>query len=452
MAELRRFGLPDLLLFILILVVAGGVRAGYLAACADYGRNGGPLAVADPEPPELDALVHNLKENNQFSGPAPLADAEELTAHRAPGYPWLLSGLARVVDQAALHSTVRWVQCGLGALTAGLYFLFARRAFRSLVVATLTGLACALHPFWVIDTAAVGDGVLTTFLLGLAVVLGCRAGQTGGPFASLVYGLTLAGLALVRAALLPLAFVALGWLLLRSRRLARGWLAALLAFLGFANGLAPWTVRNLQTFHEPLPVVDSAYLHLWAGNNQHADGGPLTQEMLDSAPPDLNLRQVKEQPQRYALLAGPVWKEARAWPAEALRRRLQAGLAFVFGTRWFKDGHLAAETSSGGAMPGWLAGWYEPALQGALLAMLLLAALGWRWSYGWRWESMPASLAMVWVPLPYILSHAEALSGPRLPLDGVLWCYATFALACLVPGVAKDLLDGPREEKAERQA
>jgi hypothetical protein len=42
-------------------------------------------------------------------------------------------------------------------------------------------------------------------------------------------------------------------------------------------------------------------------------------------------------------------------------------------------------------------------------------------------------LAAIWIPLPYVLSHAEALSGPRLPLDGVLLCYAAFALACLLP-------------------
>jgi 4-amino-4-deoxy-L-arabinose transferase-like glycosyltransferase len=449
MAEPRRFGLPDWLLFVLTLALAAGVRAGYLATCADQGRNGGPLAVQDPERTELDALVRNLKGHQSFQGPAPFAEGEEPTAHRAPGYPWLLSGLARVVDAPALDGTVRWLQCGLGALTAGLYFLFARRAFRSLLVAALAGLACALHPFQVIDTAAVADGVLASFLLALALVLGCRAGQTGGPFASLVYGLALAGLALVRAALLPFAFVALAWLLLRSRRLPRGWLAALLAFLGFANGLAPWTVRNLQAFHEPVPVVDSAWLHLWVGNNPHADGGPRTREMEDSAPP--GLKEVQPQPERYARLAGPVWEEVRSHPAQTLRRRLQAGLAFVFGADWFKNGRLAEETSPGAALPDWLARSYPAVLQGTLLALLLLAALGWRWSYGWRWESLPASLALIWVPLPYLLSHAEALSGPRLPLDGVLLCYATFALACLVPGVGQDLLDGPREDKGERQ-
>src|SRR5262249_38742869 len=145
----------------------------------------------------------------------------------------------------------------------------------------------------------------------------------------------------------------------------------------------------------------SAYLHLWAGNNPDADGGPLTPKMLGGAPQDL--KKVKEQPERYARLAGPVWEEVRNHPAEALRRRLRAGLAFVFGARWFRDGHLAEETSPGGAMPGWLAGCYEAVLHGTLLALLVLAALGWRWTYGWRRESLPAALAMVWVPLPYIL-------------------------------------------------
>ena len=79
-----------------------------------------------------------------------------------------------------------------------------------------------------------------------------------------------------------------------------------------------------------------------------------------------------------------------------------------------------------------------------LFAGAVLALLGWRWSYGWRAESMPAALAAVWIPLPYVLSHAEALAGPRLPLDGVLLCYAAFALLCFLPGVGRYLLDGAR--------
>ena len=130
----------------------------------------------------------------------------------------------------------------------------------------------------------------------------------------------MAGLCLVRAALLPFAFVALVWFLIRSRTLARGWLCGLLAFLGFANGLAPWTVRNVQVFGEPMPIVDSLYLHLWIGNNPKATGGPLTREMLEVAP-TAKLRDDKgqplKQPARYAKLAGAIVEELRERPVLA---------------------------------------------------------------------------------------------------------------------------------------
>ena len=81
-------------------------------------------------------------------------------------------------------------------------------------------------------------------------------------------------------------------------------------------------------------------------------------------------------------------------------------------------------------------------LGGSLFGMLALGALGWRWTFAWRKEAMPSSLAVFWIPLPYIIGHAEALSGPRLPLDGVLLTYAAFALVCLIPGVGHKLLAG----------
>jgi hypothetical protein len=455
MAEMRRFGLADLVLLVAVLTVAASARIVYLMRWCDNSHTSGPLLVEDAptplaglgrdvkmlgqeHPTELQALVHNLKEHQWFGSLAPFAPAEEKTAHVSPGYPWLLGLLARFLDPDRLEATVRWAQCGLGTLTAGLYFLFARRAFRNLVVAGLTGLACALYPFWIADTAALADGTLATFLLGLVLLLGTRASQTSGAFASFFYGLTLAALALVRAALLPFAFVALGWFLWRSRSLTRGWLCALLAFLGFANGLAPWTVRNLQVFREPVPVVDSAYLHLWIGNNPHATGGPATPQALLSAPSE-ELARIDRQTERYARLGPRVWDEVRADPDRALQRRVWAALYFLLGERWFEhpftDQRLAKRPgapAAGGTL-----------LHASLLAVFALAFLGWRWTYAWRFEAMPSSLAVVWVPLPYILGHAEALHGPRLPLDGVLLCYAAFALTCLIPRVGRELFAGP---------
>jgi 4-amino-4-deoxy-L-arabinose transferase-like glycosyltransferase len=461
MTEMRRFGLKDSLLLLLVVAAAAGARVGYLLKYADGASATGPYLVEAPSPrlhglpagavlrgqerpTELDALLHNLDKDQWFGSLAPFAPAEEQTAHVSPGYPWLLSLLGRAVGADHLDALVRWLQAALGTLTAGLYFLFGRRAFRSLAVGTVAGLLTALHPFWVIDTAALNDGTLTAFLLALALALGAAAIQTGGAFASLLYGLTLAGLALVRAPLLPFAFAGLVWFLLRSRSEARGWLCALLAFLGFANGLAPWTVRNYQVFGEPVPIVDSVYLHLWYGNNPLATGGAPTEAMTTTLSPEKREELLKtpaaEQPRRYNKLGPVVLEEAREHPFRFLNRRVKAIGFFLLSERYFTDQHLAA-----GAGQGPIEG-LDGVLLLTLLLMFALAFLGWRWSYVWRKESMPAALAVVWLPLPYILSHAEALHGPRLPLDGVLLTFAAVALVGLVPGVGGRLREGKAPE------
>jgi len=433
MTESRRFGSLDLSLLLFLIAVAAGARGWYLAQCADGGRNDGPIRVQDATPPaERESLVRNLREHGTFSGISPLAAEEGPTAHVAPAYPWLLSlaGLAPEPERA-----VRWVQVGLGALTAALYFLFARRAFGSLLVATLAGLFCALHPFWVVSVAELEDGVLAAFLLGLAVWLGTRAGQSGGALTSLLYGMTLAGSALVRAALLPFAFVAALTFLWRCRSLPRGWLYALLAFLGFANALVPWTLRNYQVTGDVIPVVDSAGWHLWVGNNPDATGGP------EPAAPRRSWEDVPRA-ERSRRLADDVLAEVRRDPAATLNRRLWAGLAFVFGRDWLSDPSPWQPVASTSDLPPWLAGSFRTILIGTLLGLLLLAFVGWRWTYGWRRAATPAMLAVIWVPLPYLLSHADRLVGPRLPLDGVLLCLAAFTLVALLPRVGKRLRAG----------
>jgi 4-amino-4-deoxy-L-arabinose transferase-like glycosyltransferase len=394
-----------------------------------------------------------VREHRSFSVRAPFAEDEERTAHVAPAFPWLVGHLGRVVPEARLGGWVRWIQVALGTLTAGLYFLFARRAFRSPLVALLAGLLTAADPFAIVSTATLDDGTLAAFALAGCLFLGGYAGERGGALTCLVFGLVLGSLGLVRAGFLPFAFVGLVWFLIRSRSLPSSWLCGLLAFLGFLTALAPWAVRNYQVMGEPVPVVTSTYYHLWVGNNPEATGGPVTPEMLENAPVE-KLRDAKNQQARYSMLAKDVTAEVRARPVSTMRRRLYAFLAFFVGDSWLRDGTLAEWTGPQDeepTYPAWLPRNYQGVLQGALLGMLALALLGWRWSYAWRWESMPAMLAMVWVPLPYVLGHAEALSGARLPLDGLLMCYAAFALVGLVPGVNLPLLEPQEAAKAKEE-
>jgi 4-amino-4-deoxy-L-arabinose transferase-like glycosyltransferase len=463
----RRFVLADVVLLLLVLLTAAGTRAGYLWSCANLGHSAGSLQVQDGSPllaemppgtemnghsppSELDALASNLKEHNWFGSLAPLAPQEERTAHIAPGYPYLVSLIARLPVERDF--AVRWLQVALGTLTAGLYFLVGRRAFQSRTVGVVAGLLCALHPFWIVSCAEIEDGVLASFLLGLALWLGVRAGQSGGAFTALLYGVTLAGLALTRAALLPFAFLAVLWFVFRCRSLPRGWLFALLAFLGFANGLVPWGMRNFQATQQIVPVVDSVWLHLWIGNNPRATGGPQSETVLLQALADERGKRVDQvatemgvfqQTDRYGRLSDDVVNEVQRNKVATIQRRYGAALAFVFGEKWFADRRPWRENDS--EAPEWVSNVAPPVLLVWLLGFLLLAALGWRWSYAWAKQSMPIALAVIWIPLPYVLSHAESLHGPRLPIDGVLLCFAAVALVGLIPRVGTALRRGPGE-------
>ena len=473
MSEPRQFGLMDLLFLLLVLAAAAVCRFGYLYKYADNGATFGPMHVQDDyeydKTQDIKTLVTNLSTEKKFRLKEPLAAEERETAFVAPGYPFVLSLIDRFTASgegderwSQVGKKVRWLQAVLGTLAAGLYFLFARRAFRSLFVATLAGILCAVYPFWIINTAEIDDGVLASFALALCLWLGARGGESGGVLTSLLYGLGLAGLTLIRGAFVPFAFVAALWFLWRCRLVLRGWFCAILAFLGFGIGVAPWIVRNVQVVGEPFPIVDSTQFHLWVGNNSRATGGPQSDKrtggLAIESPMELALKDdlgeetLPEKPiERAKWLGKKAWYRMRAEPDRAWRLRLQAGLYFFFGERFFKGQKVWQEErivdSDRQQAVQWVTDHAPSILFGTLLGMLVLAVLGWRWSYGWRYTALPAALAAVWVPLPYILSHAESLSGPRLPLDGVLLTFAAFALSCFVPGLGSILFRGDERTK-----
>lgn len=446
----QRLNFFDYIFLVVVLVLAAGSRFGYLYLAVDQAK-GTPVWQVQGDPPhypmqagtklrdkenpnELDNLVHSLHENGQFASIAPLAGEQETTAHVAPGYPWLVAQVAKLnMDTDAL---MRWIQAGLGTLTAFFYYLFARRGFGSTRVALLAGIFAAVHPFWIINTAELNDGVLATFMLAFVLALGTRGSQFGGLITGVLFGLALAGLALVRAALLPFTVIALLWYLMSCHRQRLGWLGALVAVLFYCIPIATWMARNFQAFGEPVPIASSAFLHLWIGNNPKATGGDMNEEAIKRALPEEKLQELNEeknQARRYHMLGPLVVEEIRAHPRETITRRIQAGLMFLLGEHWFRKngeremGHKI-DTAEAAPAPEWLNDWAETALEGSWLFMILLGLLGWRWSFGWRQHSRLAVLAMIWLPLPYVLSHAGPLSGPRLPLDGVLLAFAAFAL------------------------
>src|SRR5262249_40446805 len=150
------------------------------------------------------------------------------TAHVAPGYGWLLAWFS---DDA----TLRRIQAGLGILAVLFLYLYAWIAFASRSAALAVGVLAALDPFAIMSGAEIADGSVVTFLLAASLLLGMHAARSANPVTSLGFGLSLAGLCLMRAACLPFALFGLGWFLLRCRTLRLGWFAGLLAILGFGN-------------------------------------------------------------------------------------------------------------------------------------------------------------------------------------------------------------------------
>jgi hypothetical protein len=142
------------------------------------------------------------------------------------------------------------------------------------------------------------------------------------------------------------------------------------------------------------------------------------------------------------MLAQDVLDAVKENPRRAVETRIRAGLYFFLGRVWFEK---SMSIGSGKDLPSWLD---EPTrmliIQATLLAMITLGLLGWRWTHGWRRQSRLATIAAVFVPLPYILSHAGNYWGPRLPLDGVLLCYTAVAVTCMIPKIGGKLAAGAR--------
>jgi len=126
---------------------------------------------------------------------------------------------------------------------------------------------------------------LTTLLLSLLFLITLRLDRSRRQGPWFVYGLLWGVTLLTNPAVLSLFPFLLAWACYRSRQRGLSWgLPALVATLALMAVVAPWFVRNCQTFHQAVPFRDNFWLEVYAGKN-----GDISHSSLDALHPSLNL-------------------------------------------------------------------------------------------------------------------------------------------------------------------
>jgi hypothetical protein len=174
------------------------------------------------------------------------------TAEHPPLFPLLIGLVTKLGANAYL--TQKLLMCAVGTVTVGFVGLAGREAAGPAVGLVAAGLA-AVYPFlWVVDGSLMSETLYGVFVaatlwialrfarrpsLGLAAGLGALVG-----LAALTRG---DALVLVPVLLIPLAF--------RAGSAWRSRLTLVAVAVGaFALVLAPWTIRNLTVFEQPVLI------------------------------------------------------------------------------------------------------------------------------------------------------------------------------------------------------
>ena len=218
------------------------------------------VPLTDDHPVVGDARVFHMVAEHLASGDGfRMADRDLPTAEHPPLWEVVLAGANLLgADSFTSH---RVVGALIGTITVVLIGLLGRRVATPATGLVAAALAAVYPMLWAADLS-----LMSETLYGALLVAALLAATSRRP---VVLGVLLGLAALTRGealALLVLLVVPLFW---------RQWRALALTFAAFALVLAPWTVRNLVTFEEPVLISSNAN-GIWVGANcPDSYAGPL---------------------------------------------------------------------------------------------------------------------------------------------------------------------------------
>lgn len=186
------------------------------------------------------------------------------------GYPFFLSLLFRVTGPSERVAIL--ANLALSVLCVTLTYFLALYIFNRLV-AVVSALVLAMLPGMVVYCSLISTDLLFMTLVTACFGIVVYSTEMRVSRSALAVGIVNGFSALVRPTgliLLPI-WAIIRWLALREKSSLQRWI--LVASLGTATVVFPWTLRNYMHFGEVILVSTNGGANFWIGNNPRAFGG-----------------------------------------------------------------------------------------------------------------------------------------------------------------------------------
>jgi 4-amino-4-deoxy-L-arabinose transferase-like glycosyltransferase len=197
------------------------------------------------------------------------------TTWECPVYPYLIAGVFRLTGVYTHASAIilLGINSFFSALTCIPIFLIARRCFSEKVALWSAWLWAVLPSVMYWSTRWVWETSLAALLLALIFWLTLKMEDLDGATPWVGFGVLWGVAALTNASLLSFLPVSGLWAWYRRAKNGRTYLpGVLLASVFFIATIAPWLVRNYETFGQPMFIRSNFGAELRLGNGPGADG------------------------------------------------------------------------------------------------------------------------------------------------------------------------------------
>ncbi len=224
----------------------------------------GSAVILRDNSPRGDAADYVNIAKNIVAGQGFVSTRMNLYSYRPPLYPLFLSLI--YLSGSSDYLTVILIQSIISSLTCWLVYLIAESIYNrtaALCAAALT----AVYPGLIYYSTQLLSESLFIFILYSAITIFYRSRNRIGKW--VLIGILMGLSSLCRPMALPLTILLLPFF---AFNLNRGILRWLVVFIFAVLVILPWTWRNYQVHHHPVPITTYGGANLWLGNYPGATG------------------------------------------------------------------------------------------------------------------------------------------------------------------------------------